>query len=72
MEYNSYLHAPFFRITEKDPLQPMEAAIRMSAEEHKQMYKSMRGVGEAVRTNTVARYPEIVRELVAKATSLWF
>lgn len=57
---HSGMPVPLFRITKEDPLQPIEVALRMCVEEHRPIYKSFRGVGVALRTNAVARPPEMV------------
>lgn len=53
----------FFRISEEEPLAPIEEAVKECIAEHRAMYESIKGVGCIPKTNSVARHLELVENL---------
>lgn len=52
-------------------MQPITLALQKCEHEHGVIYKSLRVVGVALRTNTMERHPEMALALVQEATRLW-
>lgn len=69
-EFNPDLPLPQFRITEEDPLQPLALALQMCPAKQRLIYKFLRGIKGALRTNGVKQFSDMVRILVEEAYRL--